>query len=286
MRVDVALAQARAAGLDRADAEILLAHCSGRSRVQLFAYPEFQLDAACCVRFEQLVRQRADAVPVAYLTGAQEFHGLRLGVGPEVLVPRPETELLVAFALDHAASAESCRVLDLGTGSGAIALAIASQRPLWTVHASDRSAPALARARSNAEALGLQQVHWHQGNWLDAVPGQHFDLILSNPPYLDSADTHLPSLRHEPRGALVAGDDALADLRTLVATAMAHLHPGGWLALEHGFDQAAAVRAELQAHGYLQIDSQRDLAGHERISFGRSPAAPAGNSKASQRPHQ
>jgi release factor glutamine methyltransferase len=267
--------------LDRADAEILLAACSGRSRAQLCAYPEHQLDTSTQQHFQQQVQQRVDGVPVAYLLGVQEFYGLRLSVGPEVLVPRPESEMLVEFAFAKLDADARCRVLDLGTGSGAIALAIAAHRPNWFVHATDRSDAALQRAQANAKALGLTHVSWSLGDWFAAVGGQQFDLILSNPPYLACDDPHLADLRHEPIGALVAGADALADLRSLSAAALAHLHAGGWLALEHGWQQASAVRAVLAAHGLIDIDSQRDLAGHERISFGRRPLDRPGNSKAS-----
>lgn len=269
MRVDVALQKARAAGLDRADAEILLAHCCGRSRAWLFAYPEHVLDAELTQRYSACVQQRSTGVPVAYLLGQQEFYGLPLAVSPAVLVPRPETELLVEFALQQAGASESKKVLDLGTGSGAIALAIASQRPDWSVCATDRSAAALQQAKANAQALGLGQVRFAQGDWLQAVPGEQFDLILSNPPYLAADDPHLPSLRHEPLGALVAGEDALTDLRQLVNSAWAHLHAGGWLALEHGCAQASEVCDALRDRGYVDVGSQADLAGHARISFGR-----------------
>lgn len=279
MRVDVALRQARVAGLDRADAELLLAAVLERPRTFLLAWPEHLLSMDQQQRMQSWVAARASGVPVAYLLGRQAFFGLELAVSNAVLVPRPETELLVEHALGQGQPEAALRVLDLGTGSGAIALAIAHARPGWEVHAVDRSSAALDIARANARRLGVR-VQFHLGDWLAALPaGLHFHGVLSNPPYLAADDPHLPSLRHEPAGALVAGSDALADLHTLVDTVPQVLHAGGWLALEHGWNQSPAVCAALRARGYTEVGHTLDLAGHPRISHGRW----AGNSGASRR---
>jgi release factor glutamine methyltransferase len=207
---------------------------------------------------------------MAYLRGDQEFFGLQLQVDARVLVPRPDTETLVNWALEKVDPANGVRVLDLGTGSGAIALAIASQRQLSTVCATDASEDALAMARSNAQRLGLP-VQFHAGSWLDAVPGHTFDVIVTNPPYIAEHDPHLAALTHEPLSALVAGADGLSDIRTIVADAPKALLPGGWLLIEHGFDQAAKVRSLLQAAGFVQVSSRTDLAAIERCSGGQWP---------------
>lgn len=274
MRIDALLRAARGAGLERADAEILLAAASGRRRTQLLAWPEQELDAAVLHRFADWQRRRLDGEPVAYLLGQQEFHGLTLTVDAHVLVPRPESELLVDFALDRQLPASGVRVADLGTGSGAIACALAHQRSGWSVSAVDRSAGALAVARQNGARLGLTNIVWLEGDWFGPLSGQRFDVLLSNPPYLAADDPHLADLRHEPRQALVGGEDALACLDHLVTAAPPHLLAGGWLALEHGWTQAAAVRALLTRRGFRDVASRQDLAGIERVSYGRWPADP------------
>lgn len=271
MRIDELLRASRAAGLERADAEILLAAASGRRRTQLLAWPEQELDAVTLERFAQWQHRRLQGEPVAYLLGQQEFHGLTLTVNAHVLVPRPETELLVDFALQRTLPPAGVRVADLGTGSGAIACAVARRRPCWSVSAVDRSTGALAVARHNGARLGLSNIVWLEGDWYAPLAGQRFDVLLSNPPYLAADDPHLTALRHEPRLALVGGDDALACLQHLVSGAPTHLLTDGWLALEHGWTQASAVRTLLDRHGFLDVASQLDLAGIERISFGRWP---------------
>jgi release factor glutamine methyltransferase len=203
---------------------------------------------------------------VAYLIGAKEFFGLPLQVDARVLVPRPDTETLVEWALEILRERQGPRVIDLGTGSGAIALAIRSARPDAQVEAVDRSAGALVVASANARRLGLP-VTFRQASWLEGAG--HYDLVVSNPPYVRADDAHLTSLRHEPRDALVAGADGLDDLRAIVAAAPAHLAPGGWLLLEHGWDQAPAVRSLLAAAGFGEPASRQDLAGIERCSGGR-----------------
>ena len=218
--------------------------------------------------------RRATGEPFAYLVGEQEFHGLRLAVSPAVLVPRPDTETLVDWALallaEELAHLPAPAVIDLGTGSGAIALAVRHRWPAAQMTALDASSAALAQAQDNADRLGLP-VHFHLSDWWQAVAGRHFDLVLSNPPYIAGQDPHLAALTHEPLQALTPGGDGLDALRQIVAGAPTHLQPGGWLLLEHGWDQAAAVRQFLTDAGFEAVKSQRDLGGHERCSGGRWP---------------
>ena len=215
--------------------------------------------------------RRLAGEPIAYLTGRKAFHGLELHIDARVLDPRADTETLVDWALELLPADAPRRVLDLGTGSGAIALAIARQRPAARVAAVDASADALAVATANARRLGLS-LDLRHGHWFGPVVGETFDLVISNPPYIAVDDAHLPSLTHEPRQALVSGADGLDDIRRIVAAAPAHLAPGGWLLLEHGWGQAAAVRALLGDAGFADIHSRRDLAGIERGSGGYCPA--------------
>ena len=266
------LALALQQGLDRLDAQMLLLLALGRDmnhRAWLMAHDTDPMPTDAAVRFVDLVRRRLAGEPVAYLAGEKAFFGLHLRVDARVLVPRPDTETLVQWALD-ALPATPARCLDLGTGSGAVALAVKSQRPDVAVTATDASTGALAVARDNAERLGLA-VDFFNGSWLQAVPGQRFDVIASNPPYIAEGDHHLVALTHEPISALTAGPDGLDDIRTIVAQAPGALHPGGWLLLEHGHDQAAAVRALLQQRGFEQVGSRTDLAGIERCSGGIWP---------------
>lgn len=259
------LQSARARGLDRLDAQLLLAHVLQRPRAWLLAHDDDTLAPEQVARFDALCIRRADAEPLAYLTGEREFHGLPLAVAPGVLVPRPETEHLVAWALEHLAGLTRPTVADLGTGSGAIALALAHACPKALVTAVERSPQALAIAQANGQRLGLA-VQWQAGDWWQPLAGQRFDVVVSNPPYIAAADPHLPALRHEPLAALVAGADGLDDLRTIASGAAAHLQPGGWLLLEHGHDQGAAVRALLDQQGLAHAQTRRDLAGLERCS--------------------
>lgn len=263
-----ALAWAAARGVARLDAQLLLLHVLGRDpndRAWLLAHDTDALEGDAGTRFEAACARRLQGEPVAYILGRKEFFGLQLHVDARVLVPRPDTETLVTWALEHMAPQGT--VLDLGTGSGAIALALQQERPDATVMAVDRSDDALAVAQANAQRLGLP-VRFAQGDWLHDMAGR-FDLIVSNPPYIAAQDPHLPELVHEPRQALVAGADGLDDLRTIVAAAGAHLHAGGWLLLEHGYDQAEAVRALLTQHGFTQVRSRSDLAGIARCSGGQ-----------------
>ena len=258
----------------RLEAQRLLLHALARDpndRAWLLAHDSDPLPDGAAQRFAALLARHAAGEPMGYLIGEQDFFGLRLRVDPRVLVPRPDTETLVQWALDLLdTQALPPELLDLGTGSGAIALAVKSQRPATTVHASDASAPALAVARSNAQRLGLAVV-FHHGDWLDAVRGLRFHLIVSNPPYIAEGDAHLNALQHEPLSALTAGPDGLDDIRRLVTQAPVHLDPGGWLLLEHGHDQAAAVRGLLRARGFATVASRKDLAGIARCTGGRWP---------------
>lgn len=269
-----ALADARATGLDRLDAQLLLAHRLGQPRTWLLTHDSDVLPPNTDAAFTADCRARADAVPLAYLTGRHEFHGLLLEVTPDVLDPRPDTETLVDWALallaDRPADAGPPRVIDLGTGSGAIALAVRQACPAAEVSALDASPAALAVARRNALRLGLPVAFIQSDWWADCPPGR-FDLVLSNPPYIAGDDPHLPALRHEPRMALTPEGDGLAALRQIVAGAPPRLHPGGWLLLEHGHDQAGPVAALLQASGFDHIQHRPDLAGHLRCSGGRWP---------------
>jgi release factor glutamine methyltransferase len=249
------------------DAELLLTHVFGTSRARLRSHPEEIGTEAQCRRYLALLERRAAGEPLAYVVGSKDFWSLRLTVTPAVLVPRPETELLVerALALRHA---ESARIVDLGTGSGAIALTLAHERPRWQVTATDVSEDALTVARANAELLNLNRVQFLRGSWYEPLIGRTFDLIVSNPPYVAADDPAMrdPALLHEPRGALTPGPDAMASLRAIIASAPDYLERDGWLLLEHGADQAPEVARELVARGLRHVRSHRDLAGHERVT--------------------
>ncbi len=292
------LTRAITAGLERLDAQLLLLHALGKpasARAWLLAHDADPLTPGQQQGFEQLMQRRLAGEPLAYLTGHKEFFGLDLAVDARVLVPRPDTETLVEWALEvlkdcvPAATTEagsgdvldlgtgsgdvldlgtgSGDVLDLGTGSGALALALQHARPDLRVHALDASADALQVARANAQRLRLP-VRFMQGSWLSGVSGR-YQAIVSNPPYIAALDRHLQDLAHEPRQALVSGNDGLDDMRQIVAQAGSHLYPGGWLLLEHGYDQAAAVRALLMGAGFENVQSRLDLSGIERCSGGR-----------------
>jgi release factor glutamine methyltransferase len=251
LTVGAALALARAHDVARLDAQLLLAHVLGCTRAWLLAHGDAVLDAEPTLRLRQLLGHRAEGVPLAYLLGEKEFHGLTLHVSPEVLVPRPDTEVLVDWAVEllHGPlhSVANAGVVDLGTGSGAIALAVKHKHPVAAVTAVDVSPGALRQARANAERLGLE-VEMLDGSWWQPLGDRRFHLVLCNPPYIAGGDTHLAALRHEPILALSPGGDGLAALREVIAGACAHLLPGGWLLLEHGFDQAAAVQELLRDH--------------------------------------
>lgn len=253
------------------DAEILVASVLGLDRARLAADPERALAAEELFALESLVRRRLDGEPVAYLTGRREFWSLEFEVTPDVLVPRPETELLVERALAAIAGLAHPAVLDLGTGSGAIAVAIAAERPDAAVTATDRSPAALAVARRNAARLAPANLRFVEGDWFAPLAGRRFDAIVSNPPYVAEGDPALASLAREPRGALVAGPEGLDALAAIVAGAAQHLAPDGRLALEHGAAQGSAVRTLLAAAGFGAVATFRDLAGHERVTEGVAP---------------
>ncbi|MES2584431.1 MAG: peptide chain release factor N(5)-glutamine methyltransferase [Pseudomonadota bacterium] len=273
MTVDQALCHAQVLGLERLDAQLLVLHALGRGeqeRAWLLAHDTDALPEAAHTTLQATVLRRAAGEPLAYITGHKEFFGLDLQVDARVLVPRPDTETLVEWALEMLPTS-GARVVDLGTGSGAIALALKHTRPGLLVHAVDFSTDALAVAQANAQRLHLD-VQFAQGNWLGGVPpGQRFDAVISNPPYIASADHHLAALHHEPLQALASGTDGLDDIRSIIGQAGAHLVPGGWLLLEHGYDQAPAVRALLADAGLHHAQSRPDLAGIERCSGAQMP---------------
>lgn len=261
------------ARIDPADAAWLLAHALRRPRAWLYAHANDPVDAGVAAAFDALVARRAGGEPVAYLIGRRGFWTLDLAVTPDTLIPRPETELLVEQALLRIPSAHPARIADLGTGSGAIALAVASERPLARVVATDVSRQALATAAANAGTHGIGHVEFRHGHWWSPLSGERFDLVASNPPYIADADPHLRQgdLRFEPRGALASGHDGLDAIDAIVRGAPAHLVPGGWLLLEHGHAQGEVVRALLLRAGFDAVATERDLEGRERVTGGRLP---------------
>jgi release factor glutamine methyltransferase len=252
----------------RLDAELLLCHVLRLSRSALIVHGADAVNADDLARYDDLIAQRAARVPIAYLTGSREFWSLDLHVTPDVLVPRPETELLVELALQRLPQDQPRTVLDLGTGSGAIALAIATERPLARIIAVDLSARALAVASSNAVRLGLSRVEFRAGSWFDAVPGVTADLIVSNPPYIAGNDPALELLTHEPALALASGPAGLDALQAIVGNAARHLNRGGWLLLEHGHTQDVEMAALLHRQGFEGITSHVDYSGKPRVTLG------------------
>ena len=259
--------------LPREDAEPLLLHALQQDRAWLFAHGDDPVDPAKAEAYRALIGRRLTGEPVAYVTGHRGFWTLDLETTPETLIPRPETELLVELALERLPVDEPVRVADLGTGTGAIALAIASERPLAAVVATDVAKATLAVAVRNAQANGVGNVWFRRGDWCQALGRDRFDLVASNPPYIAEGDRHLSEgdLRHEPARALSSGADGLDAIRTIVATAPGHLVPGGWLLLEHGYDQGAAVRALLEQAGFVEVATAQDLEQRDRVSLGRRP---------------
>lgn len=261
----------------RHEAEQLLLHVLGVDRAWLFAHATDPVDDDARKRFELLLQRRAQGHPLAYLTGRRGFWTLDLQVNTATLIPRPETELLVEQALARLPADDMARVADLGTGSGAIALSIASERPLATVMATDLLGPTLAVAVKNAQAHGLDNVWFRRGHWYAALGADRFDLIVSNPPYIAAGDAHLDQadVAFEPRAALVAGADGLDAIAAIVRAAPGHLKPGSHLLLEHGYDQAAAVAATLASAGFVDVRCYRDLCGHGRVSAASLPVTAA-----------
>lgn len=269
-RIDHVLRQART-GLEPGEAECLLGHVLGKSHGWLYAHGDELLDAETASRFEALLERRGRGEPVAYLTGRRGFWRLELQVDAATLIPRPETECLVELALERLPIDQSACIADLGTGSGAIALALASERPCAQVIAIDASADALKVACANAAALGIANVAFRHGNWFEPLAGERFDLIASNPPYIAQTDPHLQQgdLRFEPHSALASGADGLDAIREIAGAAPAYLRSGGHLLLEHGWGQGAAVRGLLQAAGFVDIDTVRDLEQRDRVTLAR-----------------
>jgi len=251
------------------DTELLLCHCLQCTRTYLYTWPERIVPDAAAQQFQSLLARRAAGEPIAYLIGSREFWSLPLAVNASTLIPRPDTETLVEWALELIDATEAA-VLDLGAGSGAIALALASEKPRWSVSGVDLNADAVALAQGNAENLKLANAHFLQSDWFSALGAQTFDLIVSNPPYIDAGDPHLQlgDVRFEPRGALVADRGGLGAIADIGAQAARYLRAGGWLLFEHGWGQGAAVRELLARNGFDKVETRRDAGGHERISGG------------------
>jgi len=271
-RIDALLRAARAR-LPPGEAEILLAHALGRPPAWLFAHGDEEAAPAHAAAFERLLARRIDGEPVAYLVGRRGFWRFDLDVTPATLIPRPDTERLVELALERLPDDRALRIADLGTGSGAIALALALERPRARVIATDASAEALVVARGNAQRLGVANVEFRAGDWWSPLAGERFDAVVSNPPYIAADDAHLTQgdLRFEPPAALASGADGLDALRTIAGGACAHLVEGGWLMVEHGHDQGAAVRALFAQAGLREVRTAQDLEARDRVTIGRAP---------------
>ena len=269
------LAESDSAALD---IDLLIGHVLDKPRVFLYAHPEQTLSAEQALALEALLERRRRGEPIAHLTGRSEFWSLPLQSTAATLIPRPDTECLVETVLELYPLNAPCRLLDLGTGTGAIALALASERPSWDILAVDLSDDAVSLAKVNARSLGLERVGIERSDWFAALAGQCFDVVVSNPPYIEQNDPHLlqGDVRFEPHSALVAGADGLSDIRRIISGAVEHLLPGGALVLEHGYRQAGAVAAELAARGFSAIENRRDYGGNARVSFGRWPGVGSG----------
>lgn len=273
MTVQEALAEARRqlAGLETGalEADLLLRHALGVDRAWLYANGDRQIDTSLEQEYRDLVARRREGEPIAHITGVREFWSLPLRVTPDVLIPRPDTELLVEVGLSFIPERAPCRVADLGTGSGAVALAIASERPDCEVHATDISPAALEVARSNGASLLPERVAFHLGSWFEPLEGC-FNVVVSNPPYINAEDSHLEQgdVRYEPADALTPGSDGLAAIREIAERAREYLLPGGWLAFEHGHDQGASARGILENLGYVKITTHQDLEKRDRVTSG------------------
>lgn len=255
----------------RLDTELLLCHVLGKPRAYLYTWPEYRLLSTEVAGFDALFARRAQGEPIAYLTGRREFWSLSLRVSEATLIPRPETELLVALALALPLG-DAALVADLGTGTGAVALALASERPIWQISAVDAFPEALVLAERNRRELGCDNVQVFLSDWFSALTGSRFDLVVSNPPYIDEADTHLQQgdVRFEPASALVASGGGFGDLAVIIQNAALHLNAGGWLLLEHGWQQGERVRELMKQAGFLAVTTHLDLAGRERATVGRN----------------
>jgi release factor glutamine methyltransferase len=265
-----AIARLQESESPRRDAEILLGFVTGRARTFVLAFGETELSAAHLQQLEELLARRVGGEPIAHLVGEREFWSLPLRVSPVTLIPRPDTECLVEQALARM-PVEPCAVLDLGTGTGAIALAIGSERPDCEITALDLIPEAVELARSNADRLGITNVKVLQSNWFAALNTQRFSIIVSNPPYIDRDDPHLSrgDVRFEPASALVADEQGLADLHSLIKTSRQFLEPGGWLLLEHGWQQAQQVQQRFTAAGFVEVQTCQDYGGNDRLTLGR-----------------
>lgn len=261
------------AGLQRIDAEFLLAHVLAKPRSWLYAFADHVPSEQLRSEFAALVQRRVNGEPIAYITGRRGFWSFDLQVTPDTLIPRPETELLVELAVARIHPEQACRVLDLGTGTGAVALAIAQECPMASVLALDFSEAALAVARSNAAQLNIRTVEFLRSDWYAELAGRTFDVIVSNPPYIEAADAHLQQgdLRFEPLTALASGADGLVAIRLILAGAKVHLQPEGWLLIEHGWQQARAIRELFAQAGFTGIQNEQDLEGRDRVTIGQSP---------------
>ena len=254
----------------RLDAEVLLCHVLNKGRSYLLTWPDRELDAQTLNDFQQLLQQRAQGIPIAHLTGRREFWSLDLKVTPDTLIPRPETELLVEYILDHYSNDTKIRLADLGTGTGAIAIAIAAERPNWQLVATDISGNALEVARYNAGTHKLNNIEFRQGRWCEPLGKDNFDIIVSNPPYIPQADPHLQQgdVRFEPLSALASGEEGIDDIREIVHCSQLHLKPNGLLIIEHGYDQKSIMHDIFTKNTYHQINQLLDLANNPRATLG------------------
>lgn len=253
------------------DAELLLMHCCNLSRTQLYTVDNINLSEDEIQFFFECIRRRQQGEPIAYILGTQEFWSLEFEVTKDTLIPRPETEHLIEWTLQNLPAQEKLRIADLGTGSGAIAIAIAHERPHWTVHATDKSSAALLVAERNAKHHQIKNIEFYNGPWCTALPTQCYHAIITNPPYIADNDPHLAALSFEPRSALVSGIDGLSDILTIASRAQAFLESNGALVIEHGYDQAEKVLAIFEELHYKNIQQYRDLADHVRYTVGYKP---------------